>query len=480
MSEYDDISYDEIGAELEAMAAAERLAGVIVRVDDTGSPYVVGKFAYDEDLDRVLYTVYQEGVLGSKVKPRGAGEYAYSTSGLLPSDVGSLFSAPEGYLARLLAFRHPDLPPPSDWRTREVVKAMLYAGGDLFGGLSYFRDEAAARAYFEGKPDPATVLKKRSPDEVAALTEIARRYGETERSATSSVGGAKPKCLVTVETPDGRSYEAIVKYAPLLEGQDNPLFAETNRQLVLEHACLETLRKAGIRAAETRLLRNTQTSQVFLEVRRGDRGMAPAGTRRADRPHWLSANTLRVTHGMDGLPEMVVNRACRESMASGAHPLGDAAFRDLQGRFWVGVVFSRIIGNTDMHAGNLSVMEMEKRGQRGLVPSAFYDVEPYALRSGEQAPAYMPRRKVIDIQRTDLPYAVPDKIWEKAVALRKSLVHEIAALARAGFLTRADLHEVAAYFEGVAPGVLESIKLGGAPPVQRPPSVGKQCSPTPR
>jgi hypothetical protein len=291
-------------------------------------------------------------------------------------------------------------------------------------------------------------------NEITRLHELAATYDDGDRAAKSNVGGAKPKFLSTVTGEDGVAYQAIVKYST----PGTPTFEEDTRQLVLEHASLESLRKQGVRAAPTRLIRDPATGQVFLEVRREDRDTAPNG--RMVRKHWLSAGALAaVSDDPDRAPETLVGEQAvahfKRAEALGAPPGERLSLGKDVTKYWSGIAFSHLVGNTDLHHGNVSLVQdgFHRDGSVRYRAAPFYDIEPYAMRGGMQAPTWLGDRALIKARQSEMPVPIFDRPWAMALEHRQAFFQEMAALHKAGWLSSTDVQAVREHFTGGAPEV---------------------------
>jgi hypothetical protein len=171
----------------------------------------------------------------------------------------------------------------------------------------------------------------------------------------SSAGGEQPKfCTVR----DGR--QVIVKFSP---AGNSPADKRSRDLLVCEHLALRTLQEAGVAAATTRVF--IEAGRVFLEVERFDR------TARG-RIGMVSLMAYDAQH----IGKIDNWAATANRMASRGLMRADDAQRL---RFLE--AFGRLIGNTDRHYGNISLLIDD--GNWRLSPA--YDVLPtlYAPVNGE-------------------------------------------------------------------------------------------------
>lgn len=237
-------------------------------------------------------------------------------------------SRPRGFLGRAIA-RHvsrflgvPDDPQP--WSDEDILVYHLSKGWDLPGD-QIVGESAMLRAMAE--------IQNSSGGS-------ADRYPELAAQASSglpgtSAGGEQPKFLTHINTPDHENRAVLVKFSPPLDQQTGRRWADL---LLAEAHALEVLAGAGLANPGVRVI--DAANRRFLEIPRFDR--TPTGGRRG-----------------------VVSLEALHSAAVGSHTRGwTAAIEDLH---QAGLVddhtrhvtarlqaFGELIGNTDMHSGNLS------------------------------------------------------------------------------------------------------------------------------
>lgn len=261
---------------------------------------------------------------------------------------------PAGFLGRLVPGQHPELGAPSDvrsWSATHVIRYAARFGWNLPGSL-IVGDEAFER-YVQHVSAPPDVVPPR-----ARL----RRYPELAAGVLaappgSSAGGEQPKFLAS--RPDGAAL--IVKFSP---AQTNLAAERSADLLVAEHVAHETLRRHGFPAAHSHLFR--AGGRVFLEIERFDR------TREGGRRGVVSLMTLdaefvgRLRGWSESVEALVTLRIVEQDAL--------AATRWLE-------LFGRLIGNSDMHGGNLSFF-VDGTRVVGLTPT--YDMLParYASQAG--------------------------------------------------------------------------------------------------
>lgn len=252
---------------------------------------------------------------------------------------------PQGYLGRAYAAAHAaglGLPAnPEQWSDAEVLHALLAQGHDAIGNLLIGE---AARERFLAMPAPQPV------ERATAYPALARAASAGELPG-SSAGGEQPKFCTYSERG-----HVLVKFSA---ADDNPVSERWRDLLLAEHLALAVL---GI-ASEV----FDFAGQRFLEVPRFDR------VGQLGRVGVFSLRALDAEFVGDAAapwPSLVARLAAAGQVEAGA--VGGAAL------LWA---FGTLIGNTDMHAGNLSFVSLHGRPYQ-LAPA--YDVLPmgFAPRSG--------------------------------------------------------------------------------------------------
>ncbi|MEL6339410.1 MAG: HipA domain-containing protein [Myxococcota bacterium] len=254
---------------------------------------------------------------------------------------------PSGFLGRHVPTAHPELSLPTrleDWSDDHVLRYATALGwnmpGDRIVGTS------AQRSFLR-----ASGLRLSTP-----ASERMRLYAQRVddllgADAGSSAGGEQPKFLSMV---DGRA--CIVKFSPDLSRGD-AVARRWADLLVCEHLALQTLKTLGVPASTSRIF--IDDARTFLEIERFDR-VGHHG-RRAVLP-------LRVLQAefVDAPGEDWVSVA-RDLERQGLAPLGATS------RLATQQAFGRLIGNTDMHLGNVSVF-LDGRSITDTTPA--YDMLP--------------------------------------------------------------------------------------------------------
>lgn len=260
---------------------------------------------------------------------------------------------PQGYLGRAYAASHSQklgLPAAlNEWSDTHALRALLAHGHDAIGNLLLGN---AARDSFLANTSHTPVPDAEKP-EVYIRRAIEAARGE---SPGSSAGGEQPKFLTYVQTEAGPRH-VIVKFSA---AEDNAVSQRWRDLLLAEHLALRTLSNAEIHAVQTRVLNSG--SQRFLEIERFDR-IGEFGRRGVFSLGALDAEFIGAGNaGWTPIAQALAQQGCIEAAAAEAVALLQA----------IGI----LIGNTDMHAGNLSFVSEHGRPYR-LAPA--YDMLPMAF-----------------------------------------------------------------------------------------------------
>lgn len=251
------------------------------------------------------------------------------------------FAAPSGFLGRQLA-RHAARTqtfPASlkDWNDDHRVAFLFTQGVNLPGNLVF--GDAPLQREMDLLRFPASAAEDKLDHYVGMARQLkAAAYG-------SSAGGEQPKFLWLGQDTG----HVIVKFA-----RQGSRMADL---LPLEHLALRALASVGVPAAKTELF--TSDEFVFLEVRRFDR-VGDKG-----RVGMLSAGA--VDDEFFGM---------RDTWPEFAARCVTAGYLSKQDAEHVGVMaaFSELIGNTDRHFENISVLIGEDGEYQGIAPA--YDILP--------------------------------------------------------------------------------------------------------
>ena len=265
---------------------------------------------------------------------------------------------PQGFLGRAYAQRHAvalGLPASvQEWSDTDALRALLAHGHDAVGNVLL---GDLARSQFLAAPAPQAVARSDKASRYVALAEQAIA-GDTP---VSSAGGEQPKFATWADTPLGARH-LLVKFSL---AQHNPITQRWRDLLLAEHHALETLRGAGLDAVPSWII--DHHGQRFLEVERFDRVQARG------RRGLLSLTALDVEfvgRAPEPWPVLVAELARQKVVVAAAVGVAQSLF-----------AFGRLIGNTDMHPGNLSFIS---EGGRPYALAPAYDMLPmaFAPRSG--------------------------------------------------------------------------------------------------
>jgi hypothetical protein len=352
----------------------------IVKIDEAGSP---APFATLVPVSGGRFWVDEEG--GPKALHQG-----------LPWFLSDM--RPQGFIGRAFASAHPGLhlaANPDHWSDDDVLKALCAAGEDLPGNLLL---GAKSFERFQNLR-----LAGISENDYLKLVDAALQGG----APGSSAGGEQPKfCIVNAKQP------VIVKFSPAGEAPADQRWRDL---LVCEHLALTALAAEGIPAAPSRIL--SAGGRVFLEVVRFDRT-------RKGRIGMVSL--MAYDNEYVGKIDSWANTAERMVSRSLLTEVDADRLRFLE-------AFGILIGNTDRHYGNISLL-IENDDWR-LAPA--YDVLPmvYAPTAGEV------------VERDFNPAAIAASVqtlrqWPAARRLARQYWETVAADKRisSGFRQRAWVH----------------------------------------
>jgi len=305
---------------------------------------------------------------------------------------------PQGFIGRVYAARHAAaLGLPSrlaEWSDADVLRVLMAHGHDAVGNLLL---GDAARDRFIDAPPPELVEMRAKPEAYVRLAQDAAK-GDIPGS---SAGGEQPKFLTFVETPNGPRH-VLVKFSL---SDINPVTERWRDLLLAEHHALATLAASGISAANSSVI--DHGSQRFLEVERFDR-VGVLGRRGLFSLMALEAEFV----GDAASPWPIITAR----LAADGHITREAA--DGAALLYA---FGTLIGNTDMHNGNLSFTSEHGRPYE-LAPA--YDILPmgFAPRSGGGLPD--------TLAPANLRSCVNADTWVRALALANDFLDRVREEAR--------------------------------------------------
>ncbi|MBL0076378.1 MAG: type II toxin-antitoxin system HipA family toxin YjjJ [Rhodocyclaceae bacterium] len=351
--------------------------------------------------DSPVFRVDAEGrirQLGTLVPVRPDGFVMFQDDGVALHSDGLpwwlLDMRPQGFLGRAYAARHGaalGLPARlTEWTDTHALRALLANGDDVVGNLM-LGEVARDRFLATAVPEPIT-----DQDKAGAYARLALDAARGENPG-SSAGGEQPKFTTYATTANGPR-QVIVKFSELEAG---PVSERWRDLLLAEHLASETLREAGIAAAKTQIINHA--GQRFLEVERFDRvgALGRCGL------FSLAALDAEFVGAGSGSWPTIARR-----LAIDGHIRNEAA--DSAALLWA---FGTLIGNTDMHSGNLSFVSEHGRPYE-LAPA--YDMSPmsFAPRSGGGLPDTIP---VATIQA-----GVANETWRRADEMARAFLARIA------------------------------------------------------
>lgn len=352
------------------------------------------------DLQASVYRVTAEGQLrelGTLIPVCPAGFVMAQTDGKKLHSDGLpwwLFDMrPQGYLGRAYNQRHgAHLGLPGrleEWSDRHIMQALLRQGEDLPGNLLL---GTVARDQFVNALTPVPISAVDRPQAYVDLAAAAAR-GDLHGS---SAAGEQPKFTAFVQTQDEPAAHVLVKFSALADNQVSQRWRDL---LLAEHTALQVLNNAGIAAARSALI--DHGGQRFLEVKRFDR----VGTLGRRALHSLAALDAEFVGSGGSWPEvaraLAREQIIRPEAVDGAYLL------------WA---FGALIGNTDMHAGNLSFLSELGRPYQ-LAPA--YDMTPMAF--APTAGGDLPQRPLTLIVGDQ----VPPRAWIQALPLAQEFIRRL-------------------------------------------------------
>ncbi len=283
---------------------------------------------------------------------------------------------PQGFLGRAYAEHHAaalGLPPRlAEWTDAHALRALLAHGHDVVGNLLLGE---IARERFIDAPLPVPVDPVDYPAHAAAA--------ERGDPPGSSAGGEQPKFMAFTDR------HVLVKFSA---AEDNPVARRWRDLLAAEHIAAQVLVDADIPSSRTRLI--DSAGRRFLEVERFDR-VGQVGRRAAHSLLSVEAEFIGAANSpWQALTERLASQGIITAEAAAVAALLYA--------------FGTLIGNTDMHNGNLSFVSEHGRPYQ-LAPA--YDMLPMAFRplnSGALPDSLSAAR---------LHPSVPAETWRQALAL---------------------------------------------------------------
>ncbi|MDO9582315.1 MAG: type II toxin-antitoxin system HipA family toxin YjjJ [Desulfomicrobium sp.] len=363
----------------------QRLKHCVITIRYGRTPqYVMTRNAFggNDRLPLAMVDACGDAVLVAHIRPLVTGGFYVEPSGEMSSPLqgdrgDGLYDdlpyflqdmGPQGFIGRQIAkelhARFPEFPSDPKWWTTDHIGRFLISNGDDLPGNFKIGEQALLR-----------VRRNPVPVEDAEYPRMAEKamHGEVPGS---SAGGEQPK--FTAFSAKSTSH-VIVKFSP---PGDTEISRRWRDILITEHHAAMALRSQGIPAAVTRLLEARE--RLFLESQRFDR------SGQHGRMSMISLASIDAEFVGSGSNWPRVMKALAERELVSPKQVHDAEF------LWC---FGKLIHNTDMHLGNLS-LAMDSNAFRllpaydmcsmGFAPRGGGEVLPYAF-----APQH-PKRLVID------------------------------------------------------------------------------------
>ena len=302
---------------------------------------------------------------------------------------------PQGYLGRAYAACHgAALGLPStlkEWTDSHALRALLVHGHDAVGNLLLGN---TARHQFVSAPEPVALPLSNKAATYAHMA-VAASQGE---APGSSAGGEQPKFTAYAHTATGPQH-VMVKFSEL---PNSPVTQRWRDLLLAEHLALQTLRQAGMAAADTTVVDFEE--QRFLEVARFDR-VGTLGRRGLLSLAALDAEFVGRAH--QPWPVVVQRLAALGVVTPEAAQTAEL--------LWA---FGTLMGNTDMHSGNLSFVSETGRPYEA---APAYDMTPmaFAPTTGGKLPNTVPAPQ--------LHASVRNTHWHTALALANTYLATLRA-----------------------------------------------------
>jgi hypothetical protein len=322
---------------------------------------------------------------------------------------------PQGFMGRAYATRHASmlgLPASlANWNDAHMLHALVKHGQDAVGNL-LLGDRARDSFLNTPLPEPISASAKGS-----AYAKLAEESSNGDRPG-SSAGGEQPKFAAFVATANGPRHVLVKFTMP----DPNPLTERWRDLLLAEHHALASLVAHGVPAASTCII--DHAGQRFLEVERFDR-VGTMGRRGAFSLASVEAEFV----GDASAPWSVITAR----LAKDGHITQDSA----EGAALL-YAFGTLIGNTDMHNGNLTFTSDEGRPY-ALAPA--YDMLPmgYAPRSAGALTNSLPPAY--------LHPSISNAVWLRAHTLAINFLARLQKEVRFSAAFRVCIHDLANHIQ---------------------------------
>ncbi len=329
------------------------------------------------------------------------GEFA---SGFYPDLPWFLMAlGPQGYLGREFVKRFSSFfGGPSDlrlWQSDDILFSLLCSGSDWPSDL-VVSDHNLEHSLLLAQIDGPSINERHQVFPALA------KHSNSGSPLGSSAAGEQPKFATALTLEDGSFAEVIVKFVQI--DPDNAATRRWGNLLLCEEQALRLLNEHGIASARTEIF-NVEDWR-FLQSTRFDR------TPQGGRVGVIPLNALDATYGGGvGNPWLPA--------ATALHRQGFIDANDLE-RIRLLDAFGRLIGNTDMHGGNLSFFVDLDRQRVRLAP--VYDMLPMHYRPNESGSV---RDEPFTLLVPDLGHTAT---WSQAATLATEFWQRTAGDARIG------------------------------------------------
>jgi len=329
---------------------------------------------------------------------------------------------PQGFLGRSLArFYGPQLGLPIDptrWNDDQTLLALANIGHDAPSNLLLGEESASHFQTNSFFLNSGNVIQTSPDDQRQQRYPLLANLALSGEVVGSSAGGEQPKFNTTIQRA-GQLVQVLVKFsAP----QANAITERWRSLLVCEHLAFQVLRNFfPCSVSELLLVENNGAPQIFLEVPRFDR--------QSERGR-LGVVSLK------SLDDEFVGLASDWPKVTAAlvraGKLSEQVAQQVQSIYAFGV----LIGNADMHTGNLSFMVDDVTSPKPKFQLApIYDMLPMALapRASGQIPDALPPPKIsvnppLAVWQAMLPLAI--QYW-RSVAEHEKVADDVRQIARA-------------------------------------------------
>ena len=286
---------------------------------------------------------------------------------------------PQGFLGRLFAQNEGKAlgvsSNPNEWDDNDVLHVLLQKGFDASGNLII--GDTALQAWLESKAKPTKLLTPQTLARgyVTLAATVAERGG-----AGASAAGEFPKFTALRDLPGAQTPHVIVKFSA---ADASATVQRWSDLLVCEHLALQAIRAMpGVQSAASRIIQSK--GRAFLEVERFDR-------------HGLHGRSPLCS--LDTLEAAILAKTSADWGHAGELLLEQGWIAPHVPALLRGIwAFGKLIGNADMHKGNLSFVPQPPQhphragNSSALAPlelAPVYDMLPmmYAPLPGGELPA---------------------------------------------------------------------------------------------